>query len=255
MSGSRTPTQILILVNVNFPLGQPPLYTYLAFANGSNAETVKVGPGDQIGWFVRVQAGAGWSQPAYTLAFADSSILGTAFISVPNGGGSGFFTVQTLSGATKYTLAVSGIVPVSDPQIQVDPNGVLGTGGALGAQYNVRWTAATNLMEIEVGANQWAPFPPAGLPVAVGDNVQFFAVLTPPADFFIDFPSNLNSNVWASPFSVTQSSFPATNHGANETTGNLTVADKSDGPGAVFKFFAALTDGSVQSGAYALNMT
>jgi hypothetical protein len=80
-------------------------------------------------------------------------------------------------------------------------------------------------------------------------------VLTPPADFFIDFPSNLNSNVWASPFSVTESSFPATNQGANETTGALTVADKSDGAGAIFQFFAALTDGSLQSAPYALNMT
>ncbi len=186
MSSTRTPTQILVLVKVTFQLGLPPQYTYLAFADGSPAQTVTVGPGDQIGWFVRVQAGPNWSQPAYTLTFQDPSILGTASIAVPHGGGSGFFTVQALSGGTKYTLAVSGVVPVSDPKIQVDPNGSVII--ATRVEYNVRWTAASNTMELQKNA-KWVPFPPAGLAVAVGASVQFFAVLTPPADFEIDFPS------------------------------------------------------------------
>jgi hypothetical protein len=252
MSSSRTPTQILILVKVTFPLGLPPQYTYLAFANGSPAQTVTVGPGDQIGWYVRVQAGANWSQPAYTLTFQDSSILGTSSIAVSNGGGSGFFTVQALSGQTKYTLAVSGVVPVSDPMIQVDPNGTLKI-KALLAQHNVRWTAATNVMELD-NNGAWIPFPPAGLPVAVGDGVQFFAVLTPPADFEIVFPAGLNNGVWASPFDPNQSSFPAINHGANENTDNLQVADKSDAAGTKFQFVATLTDGSLQSAAYVLTL-
>jgi hypothetical protein len=249
MSSTRNPTQILVLVNVTFP-GSSPLYTYLAFADGSKADTVTVGPGDQIGWFVRVQAGSTWSRPAYTLTFANPSILGTASISVPNGGSSGFLTVQALSGVTKYTLAVSGIFPVSDPKIQVDPNGLHGV-LARGVQYSVRWTAATNAMDYDDGIHGWQQFLAGGLGLIVGDSVQFFAVLTPPANFEIDFPSPLNpNNVWASPFDVDESSFPATNQGAYENTDNLKVADKSDGLGTKFTFVATLTDGSLQSGPY-----
>ena len=250
MPSTRNPTQILVLVNVTFPLGLPPQYTYLAFADGSPAQTVTVGPGDQIGWFVRVQAGPNWSRPAYTLTFQDPSILGTASVAVPHGGGSGFFTVQCLSGGTKYTLAVSGVIPVSDPKIQVDPNGTFVI-AAHGLQYNVRWTAATNVMELEDDGS-WILFPPAGLPVTVGDTVQFFAVLTQPVDFEIDFPAGLNQNVWASPFDPNQSSFPAMNHGPNENTDNLKVVDRSDAAGTKFQFVAALTDGSLQSAPFAL---
>ena len=252
MSSTRNPTQILVLVKVTFQLGLPPQYTYLAFADGSPAQTVRVGPGDQIGWFVRVQAGPNWSQPGYTLTFQDASILGTASIAVPHGGGSGFFTVRALSGGTEYTLAVSGILPVSDPKIQVDPNGTVII--ATLAQYNVRWTAASNVMELE-REGAWTPFPPAGLAVAVGASVQFFAVLPPQADFEIDFPAELNRSVWASPFDPNQSSFPAINHGANENTDDLKVVDKSDGAGTQFQFVAALTDGSLQSAPYALILT
>jgi hypothetical protein len=253
MSSSRRPHQIMVLVNVTFPLGAPQ-YSYLALADGSKAEAVTVAPGDQIGWFVRVQAGSGWSAPAYTLAFADSSIFGTSSISVPSGGASGFFTVQSLSGHTKYTLAVSGILPVSDPQIQVDPNGVFGI-EATGRQYNVRWTAAANAMDYQDGTGSWNPFPPAGLTIATGDKVQFFAVLTPPANFKIDFPSGSNSNnAWESPFNLLQSSFPAVSAGANENTDNLAVNDKADS-GKVFKFVAALTDGSLTSASYIFTLS
>ncbi|HME11133.1 MAG TPA: hypothetical protein VKG25_29020 [Bryobacteraceae bacterium] len=251
-SPSRHPSQFLILVNVNFMLGSP-VYNYRAFGDGSNASKVVVAPGDQIGWFVRVQAGSGWSTPAYTLAFDNPSILGTESIAVPGGGPSGFFTVLAISGDTKYTLAVSGIVPADDPQIQVNPNGsfIIATPATTPVQYNVRWTVATNMMEIESGS-QWIPFPPAGQNVAFGDTVQFFAVLTPPQDFEIDFPSNLNrQNVWGSPFSFEGSSFPATNSGSYESTDNLPVADRSD-LGKDFIFVAALTDGTTQSGQFTL---
>lgn len=252
MSSGRTTTQTLILVNVTFPLGLPPLYTYLAFADGSKADSVSLGPGDQVAWFVRVQAGSGWIRPAYTLIFEDCSILGTSSIEVPKGGSSGFFTVQAVSGETKYTLAVSGVLPVSDPHIIIDPNGAQAV-LAVGPQHNIRWTAATNVMEVSDGVHPYAPFPPAGLPIAAGDKVQFFAVLTPPADFQIDFPSDLNANnIWESPFYVNQSMFPTISHGANENTDNLTVADRSDGAGTHFRFVAVLTDGSEHSPAYAL---
>lgn len=253
MAASRTPTQTLILVNVTFSFGLPQ-YQYLLFANGANGDPVGVGPGDQIGWLVRVAQGFGWIQPAYTLTFEDSSILGTGSISVPNGGFSGFSIVQVLSGDTKYTLAVSGILPSSDPQIQVDPNGMelLARKGVRAAQYNVRWTEATNAMEYDDGIHGWQPFTAAGLAVAVGDNVQFFAVLTTPEDFEILFPSGLNKNSWASPFGLTDFMFLNTNQGANENTNNLTVVDQSDRPGTKFTFFAALTNGSYQSANFIL---
>lgn len=245
MPAGRTPSQILILVNVTFPLGLPQ-YKYLAFADGSNADKVAVAPGDQVGWFVRVQAGSGWSRPAYTLTFNDASVFGTGSISVPAGGPSGYFTVLVLSGMTKYTLAVSGVLPPSDPMIQVDPNGNVIV-AALGAHYSVRWTSVSNLMEFSKPGGGWLPFPADGLEICPGDAVQFSGVLNPPPDFEIEFPSELNSNnLWSSPFNVYTSVFVA----QNLTTGSLTVADKNDPAGTVFQFRALLTDGSVQSAVY-----
>jgi hypothetical protein len=248
----RHPNQILIIVNVKFPLGTPQ-YSYKAFNDGSNAKSVTLAPGDQIGWFVNVEAGFGYSTPAYQLEFPDTSTLGVDTISVPNGGNSGFFTILALKAATKYSLSVSGVNPPDDPEIIVDPNGIIFTGVALGPQYNVRWTPAGNTMEVQTDAGPWQPFPPAGLPVAIGDMVRFFTVLQPPPTFEIDFPSNSNNNVWESPFDVGQYRYPATSSGANpQSTDNLQVADKRDPSGAVFTFVAALTDGSKQSDKFKL---
>lgn len=247
---TRKPNQILILVNVTFPLG-PPVYSYVSFTNGKSADPVMLGPGDQIGWFVRVQAGPGF---AYTLTFADPSILGTSSISVPSGGPSGFYTIQALSGGTKYTLAVSGIFPVSDPQIQVDPNGVFQLIDT-GTQYNVRWTAASNKMEISDGSGHWTDFPLGGVSVTAGDKIQFFAVLASAVDFEVDFPLVLNpNNAWRSPFCSQDFSFPTIVHGANENTADLTVKDKAD-LGKPFTFVAALTDGSITSAGYQFNLS
>ena len=252
MPSSRPVNQKFVIVNVTFPAGRPPRYKYIGLADGGDAQDVSLGPGDQIGWSVRVQGGSGWTQPAYTLTFQNPSILGQSTISVPNGGSSGLFSVQALSGQTKYTLAVSGVLPVSDPQIQVNPNGsemML----ARGTQYDIRWTAESNGMEVSAGGNPYKRFPPEGLPIVLGDLVQFFAVLTPPADFQIEFPPDLNSgNVWESPFAIDESTFAAINQGANENTENLLVADGSDASGARFQFMAVLTDGSAKSDAFSL---
>ena len=56
------------------------------------------------------------------------------------------------------------------------------------------------------------PFPPAGLPISVNDNVQFFAVLTAPPHFEIIFPVLLNPlTAWPSPFNVLDYHFPCDN--------------------------------------------
>jgi len=250
-SPTRHSNQLLIIVNVH--PNSVPLYTYLAAADASTAENAIVLPGDQIGWYVRVSAASGWYNVPYTLAFDDSSILGTGLISVPTGGASGFFTVQSLSGSTKYTLSVSGVLPPSDPQIQVDPNGVFSILAQLvtGTQYSVRWTQATNAMDyLNPATGLWTTFPPSGLSIKVGDGVQFFAVLTSPLDFEIIFPSDSNNNLWASPFSLLDNEFEAINQGANETTGLLPVADGKDPAGNGFQFRAQLTDKTSPSAAY-----
>jgi hypothetical protein len=254
----RNPNQVLVVVNVTFKLGTPQ-YQYLVFADGSNGETIVVAPGDQVGWFVRVAVGIAYSTPAYELTFADSSIFGTDTISVPKGGLSGFFTVVALSSQLpKYSLAVSGISQISDPQIQVDSNGVFNITKLNPVQHNVRWTVATNTMEYQNGANPWAPFPVGGLDIAVGDNVQFFGVLSPPPpDFEILFPADLNPGKgWASPFDVEKNIFYHTELSGNtESTGNLPVGDKTDPSGTKFTFVAALTDLSAHSDSFIFNLT
>ena len=243
MSPSRHPNQILIIVNVTFTLGLPQ-YAYRALVDGSDASLIRVGPGDQVGWFVKVSAGSHWIQPAYTLTFANPSILGMGSISVPNGGPSGFFTVVAVTGHTKYSLAVSGIFPADDPQMQVDPNGTFVR--KIGKRYTIRWTTASNTVEVDDGSGIWLPFPNP-LTIATDDVIRFDAVLNPPPDFAINFPPILNPNVaWASPFDLVTSTFFATASGPNETTGDLSVRDNSD-HGQVFHFVAELTDESQKS--------
>jgi hypothetical protein len=256
MSGiGRNANQVIIYVNVTFTLNGP-TYNYVPFNDGSPSDDITVAPGDQVAWVVRVEAGTGVSTPAYELTFSDSSIFGTKTISVPQGGLSGFFTVVSLSTGRKkkkYSLAVSGISKINDPQIQVDPNGTLDNLNAQFVQHNVRWTVASNTMEYQNGANPWVPFPPGGVQIAFNDKVQFFAVLTPPPDFEIIFPVLLNPlTAWPSPFNVLDYCFPATTFGALESTDNLTVYDQRDKTGTKFKFQATLTDGSKMSDPFTL---
>lgn len=240
----RTPRQLLILVKVTFTLAGP-TYSYLSFTDGHKADDILVATGDQVAWYVKVQTGPGWSTPAYELEFEDPTIFGTDSISVPSGGMSGFFTVVALSTPvpSKYSLAVSGIFPTSDPHIQVNPNGniIIQTDN----QIAVRWTAATNIMEYQVGG-PWQPFPDY-LSLSIGDKVVFQAVLTPPKDFQIVFPADLNPTLWASPFDVTQNSFQAVDQGPLESTNILPVSDGNDPAGTQFQFVAALADGTAQS--------
>ena len=244
---SRNPGQFFILVNVTFPLGAP-VYTYSAFSNGSRADDIRVFPGDQVGWFVRVQQGAGWTSPGYTLTFSDPSIFGTGSITVPKGGLSGFHTVVALSTPkAKYSVAVAGVFPIGDPTIQVDPNGTFVIGKAVGAQHNVRWTPGLNKMEYQKNTGPWNNFV-SPVAIAPDDHVQFLAVLTSsPPNFEIIFPSQYNNNGFASPFDLIAFQFFATTLGLNQSTDNLPVAHTQ----GTFQFEAALTDGSAQSSLFA----
>src|ERR1700690_637842 len=249
----RTPKQLLILVKVTFTLAGP-TYHYYRFADGVDAKDIEVTTGDQVAWYVRVETGSGFSTPAYELEFEDSDIFGTDSISVPGGGNSGYFTVVAIStaAASKYSLAVSAIFPVSDPHIQVNPNGtiiILETGN----QFTVRWTEATDTMEYQANGGQWQTFPDP-LPVSIGDKVLFQAVLTPPQDFQIVFPPNLNPTFWDSPFNRLRNSFPAVDHGRLESTADLLVSDTHEPKGTLFQFQATLADGTVYSDPYAFQL-
>ena len=87
-----------------------------------------------------------------------------------------------------------------------------------------------------------------------GDKVLFQAVLTPPQDFQIVFPAELNPTVWASPFDVTQNSFQAVDQGPLESTNRLPVSDGNDPAGTQFQFVAALADGTAQSDPFTLEL-
>lgn len=246
----RHPNQILILVKVTFTIAGPQ-YAYRAFVGGKDAQSIAVSSGDQVGWSVTVQTGEDLSTPPYEITFHDPSIFGVDMISVPAGGPSGFLTVEALStGPKKYSLSVTGISPISDPQIQVDPNALLDFSVLSNIQYYVRWTAETNVMEYEVDGT-WTRFPTAGLAIKLGDQVQFSAILTTRDDFFILFPVSLNPKIaWPSPFSLTTNRFNAVDTGSTEHTDNLRVYDSSDGSKTRFYFVAALTNGNTNSDPY-----
>lgn len=257
----RPPRQFSVRVTVTTTLGDA-AYEYIFIPGGQKADKIVVRQYDTVEWYVRVRADHGYITPPYVLVFDDPTIFGTPLIAVPQGGASGFCTVVASSTPlTKYSLAVSGVLPISDPQIQVDPNGdtlppEIDT--SRGVQTNVRWTVGGNVMEYQTGSGPWKSFPnpdDGSVNISAGDKVQFFGVIPSSADFAVTFPANLNRTIWSSPFDPLKYSFRESDLGENESTDNLTVADTADARGTRFIFQATLQDGSVYSDPFAFTLT
>ena len=65
----------------------------------------------------------------YTVGFSDPSFFGVTSLNVPAGGMSAYLRVLSLKGLAKYTLTVTGLGVVLDPDIQSGSD--TGTPGAL----------------------------------------------------------------------------------------------------------------------------
>jgi hypothetical protein len=179
MAKSKSVQQHVIGVTVTFTYGIPQYgYTTLLGKTADSPEEFPVGTGDQVAWYVtQVDAGPVVSHPPYELTFSNPSVFGTSSLSVPAGGFSPFLQALAFQGNTKYTLAVKGVNPPSDPTIEID-NGSPLTGGLAIASFEILWDGTPN------GAPQWRTsggqlqnFPMT--PLNLGDQVTFLSPSVP----------------------------------------------------------------------------
>jgi hypothetical protein len=226
--------QILVTVNSDGSF-TPTIFSYF---DGPPAldpkKALHVNVGDRIGWIVQVIMPSGRKSLPYTLGFANESFFGVSEIDEPLGGASPFLTVLALQDKCSYTLNITGVGCVFDPDIQSGSDS-LDPGALTITAYQVTWDAAANTITWTSSATPAPqPFP---MQVAHGDKVTFRALVAVGvvSNFQMTFENNINS--WATPFDANNRvlSAPA----GSDTTGQKPV-DAPPSPGASFPFAATI---------------
>ncbi len=124
----RAPDNIVLLVIANVDFAGNTTYSQFFYYSSLPAKgPVLARPGDRIAWYVRIALNNQSVILPYTLTFSNPSFFGTASLTAPLGGGSGFLTISPSSGpiSVKYTLSINGLTPLYDPDVQSDPNALL----------------------------------------------------------------------------------------------------------------------------------
>ena len=226
-----------ILVGIN--PGGTFSHKILSYLDGSiTADPLAVNVGDEVGFLVQVVQPTGYLQYPYKIEFSDESFFGTTTLNVPNGGTSPFLHVLSLDTKVKYTIFVTGLGKILDPEIQSGGDGV---SGALGISNKVifTWDVAGKTATYMLNGAA-VPYSTQLQPSKY--SVEFQAINTPGMvqDFSVTFPPDLNQPThWASPFSANLGSFvaPAT---SPTDIGAQTVTDPVD-KGSMFPFTASIT--------------
>jgi len=235
------PKQILLEVIVS-GAATPQVFSYYDRVPITGPLPVNVG--DQVAWFVTVAFADGRRSLPYTVSFDDPAFFGQSSLPVTAGGTSPFLQVLSLKGSVKYSLDVTGLGRVLDPEIQSGSGNLIVHSPVLRdavSTFTVTWDTNANVMTT-----------PKGFPIkaAVGKSVTFIA--TAGSNFFILFAQNFN--LWASPFDPNMSQFPAAP--GQLSLGPLTVTDKADGTGTKFFFSGSIfyNNATVTSPSYEIDL-
>jgi len=194
---------------------------------------LQVNVGDRVAWFVTVAFADGRRSLPYTVNFTDTSFFGVSSLPVAAGGTSPFLQVLALKGSVSYSLDVTGIGCVFDPEIQSGSgNLVIYTPARHDrvSTFTVTWDTNTNVMTYTKGGA------PGTFPIKVSDLDTVTFIATAGSNFSILFAPNFN--LWASPFDPNTSQFPAA--AGALSLGPLTVTDNADGSGTQFFFSGSI---------------
>jgi hypothetical protein len=253
--------QYLVWVNVKVDKFGHATYNYHLNAGPVDASSVPVHPGDQVAWYVQVyNSSNGASQVLpYQLTFANPLVFGTGSVSVPAGGYSPYLQVINLPGnKSKYTLSVTGISPVSDPEIIVVDNGFRKR-QAVAPSVTISWQQPTHghpngVMTYTDSSGQHAfQPPPYALPLTPGSDVVF--QVQPAAPFYVQFPFDPNHGPQTPFLGYPGNTISGTNqNGGVESTDQLQVAHNPDPTHPIFQFYIVLQDGSAQSNTFDLSV-
>jgi hypothetical protein len=193
--------------------------------------------GDQIAWLVQLQLpGARRSLP-YTLQFSKDTFFGVSSLDVPKGGLSPYLPVRPLQDIVSYSLSISGLGCIFDPEIQSGSD-YASISVAIIKTFTVVWDTAANTMSYASGVGGVpSPFPPGGVQLTVGDKVTFVATAGGAVDSFtITFTNSANG--WLTPFEPNHQSLSAS-PASSATIGPKPVSDHVDS-GASFPFTASI---------------
>jgi hypothetical protein len=224
--------QILITVNADGSFNTT-IRSYYEGKTLDKKNPLPVNAGDQLGWVVQVAMPSGRKSLPYQLVFDTEFFFGTPELDVPAGGMSPFLRVLDLKNKTKYSLFVTGLGCVLDPEIQSGTD----TGAQLGIQFAsafvVTWDIAANTMSYTKSGGAATPFP---MQVALGDKVDFVAGAGGQvSNFTIAFADN--DNGWATPFDP-NNKYLFADPANPKHTGQKGVGDPNDS-GASFPFTAS----------------
>lgn len=228
-----------LLVGVNPPNN---ILSYLDPAL-KQVDPLQVNVGDEVGFLVQVVLPNGRQQPACQISFSDPAFFGVAEVQVQAGHTSQFLTVLSVLGSVKYTLNVTGLGAVLDPEIQSGGGGPFQIDKAP-SLFTFTWDVGNQTATYAQGGNQV----PYSTPVTPDvDSVEFIVTNTtaPPQIFSVFFPLNASVH-WASPFDLNQQTFTADPKNSPSTIGPLKVLDTVDG-GKQFPFTASVTVGGQQT--------
>jgi hypothetical protein len=146
----------------------------LSFFDGTPAANpLPVNLGDQVAWQVLVVVPNGRKALPYSLNFTDSQFFGVPSLNVPHGGTSPYLTVLVQQAKISYTLTVTGMGLVPDPDIQSGTDALFAKGELVPSIFQVTWDTVGNTMGYTQNNGQSHPL--SNMKVAYGDTVNFTA--------------------------------------------------------------------------------
>jgi hypothetical protein len=250
---STRPQAKTVLIQINVTGSpRPDVILYYTNEHIQENQAIPVTVGDRVGWLVQLSLAARRTTPGYVVSFSDAAFFGVGSVSVPDGGVSEFLPVRSVDGRVSFSLNVSGVGCVFDPDIQsgVDPT-ITSTQGTP-ANFVVQWNTTSNSISY---TKDGAPgkFP---MQLVLSDNVTFEATPADPQHFTISFQPS--SNQWGSPFGFDGAPLVPDADGKPATIGPKPVKDNAEGGDLVHNpvkfFFTASMDNAAPSPACEIDL-
>lgn len=186
----------------------PIMFSYLDQTPLPRDTPLRVNVGDRVAWNVLVNSAVGRRAFPYDLTFADKAFFGVDKVSVPEGGTSAFLPVRSVQGRTSWTLNVTGIGCVFDPDVQ-SGNDTSVVADLTPPSYSVTWDldhVPPTLTWKTAGAGDSHNFP---MDIKTGDTIDFqVRSVIPVPSYQVDFDLATEDTLWASPQSYSENLFP-----------------------------------------------
>jgi hypothetical protein len=201
-----------------------------------------------VGWQVLLDTPRKLRPVPYTVSFFSPNFFGVDALEVPTGGTSDFLVVRELKGSTEWSLDLTGIGTVLDPEVQSGSDGALvflssslehvevedlflESIPAKVVTKIVKWYTGQQKMTWRLAtSSQEHDFALVAMPISKTDGIAFTTdLLHEPQDLAAQFGPNPPATVWASPDDPDDKQWMASD-------GAMAVTDNVDPHGTRFEF-------------------